>query len=82
MMRGSIMKCIVKGCAKTTTVEGDWLCPDCFVCICTGSITGDGHTFIHDLRDELLMAAAMAERAESLSVIEILFEPWTSPVSR
>jgi hypothetical protein len=61
------MKCLVKGCTETTT-EGDWLCPRCFVMIST-AVIDDGHTFIHDLRDELLIAARMAE---SLSVIAAL----------
>jgi hypothetical protein len=64
-----ITKCICKGCTATCAVEGDWLCSRCFVTISTGVIGSNNHTFIGDLRDELLIAAAMAE---SLSVISAL----------
>jgi hypothetical protein len=37
------------------------ICPKCFVTIVTGYV-GEGHTFIHDMRDELLVAAAMVEK--------------------
>ena len=53
------MRCLVKGCTNhdATDKVGEWLCPQCFVMLTTGLI-GEGSTFIHDLRDELLIAMA------------------------
>jgi hypothetical protein len=50
-------------------VEGEYLCPKCFVTITTGYIGKDDSTFLGDLQHELLIAASMAE---SLSVIAAL----------
>lgn len=58
------MKCIVKGC-ENHEHEGGFtglLCTPCHIMITTG-IVSYGHTFIHDLRDELHVAATLAERA-------------------
>jgi hypothetical protein len=48
------MWCLVKGCTNHDATE---LCPQCFVMLTTGLI-GEGRTFIHDVRDELLIAMA------------------------
>lgn len=60
------MKCLVKGCVNHDH-EGAFiglLCSPCYIMITTGMI-GYGHTFIHDMRDELFLAAILAERAHS-----------------
>lgn len=58
------MKCLVKGCVNHDHEGGfnGLLCSPCYTMITTGDVAY-GHTFIHDLRDELLLAAVMAERA-------------------
>lgn len=58
------MKCIVKGCVNHKG-EGGFsgpLCSPCYTMITTG-VVEYGHTFIHDLRDELHVAATLVERA-------------------
>jgi hypothetical protein len=53
------MQCLVKGCPNhdATDKVGEYLCPQCFILLTSGLI-GTGNTFIHDLRDELLIAMA------------------------
>jgi hypothetical protein len=60
------MKCLIKGCNEHDAIDGgEWLCPHCFVMVVTGFV-GEGKTFIHDLKNELLVASAMVEK---LSII-------------
>lgn len=56
------MKCLVKGCVNQDHEGGfnGLLCSPCYTMITTGDVAY-GHTFIHDLRDELLVVATLFE---------------------
>jgi hypothetical protein len=42
-------------------IEGEYVCPKCVVTLVTGYV-GEGTTFIHDLKAELLLASALIDR--------------------
>jgi hypothetical protein len=60
-------KCLVKGCTATCTVDGSWVCDRCFVTLSTGFVSKDDHTFIGDLRDELLVTVFMMEGLSAMA---------------
>jgi hypothetical protein len=62
-----IMKCIVKGCDNRAKFNGD-VCPSCWVMLTTGTITGTGHNFLHDLHDEILTLAFMVEGLSTIAI--------------
>jgi hypothetical protein len=55
------MKCLVKGCNEHCPIDGEYVCPKCFVTLVTGFV-GEGTTFIHDLKAELLLTSALIDR--------------------
>jgi hypothetical protein len=55
------MKCLVKGCNEHCPIDGEYVCPKYFVTLVTGFV-GEGTTFIHDLKAELLLTSALIDR--------------------
>jgi hypothetical protein len=54
-------KCLVKGCNEHSLIDGEYVCSKCFVTLVTGYV-GEGTTFIHDLKAELLLTSALIDR--------------------
>jgi hypothetical protein len=54
------MKCLVKGCNEHCPIDGEYVCPKCFITLVTGFV-GEGTTFIHELKAELLLASALID---------------------
>jgi hypothetical protein len=61
---------LVKGCNEHSLIDGEHVCPKSFVTLVTGYV-GEGTTFIHDLKAELLLTSALIDRKAVIIAIAI-----------